>query len=350
MLELLPAIIRLILTDLASAPSNGRNSPLPSKNTATWQSTINELRMHRLTPLTGYTMRSLGIDHKIPAPVAATLAEDYRKTLLANSLLMRTLRELLAALAKAGIQPIILKGSLLATIYYPDTGTRPLGDVDLLVRPEESSVIQQTFTSMGFVMHGNPETEDAIYYRNDQGMSFDIHYRFMLFPPEIRDQISEEVTITDLGELPVKHWEPNAQLVHLLVHLLGHRQDSGFMLGWLLDLAFVVRHEGARLCPDRIKSLMPDPKQEEMLWKALGFLSDHGDIVIPESLQSSVASVRPLNLLGVLRDRRLARWGLPGIRGWLRMLACRMKLKSPPRASYPSVGDLAQSLLRSGRE
>ena len=306
--------------------------------------------MHRITPLAGYKMRSLGIDREIPAPFAAAFADDYRKTLLANSLLMRTLRELLDALAKAGIQPIVLKGSLLANVYYPDSGTRPLGDIDLLVRPEESSDIQQTFESMGFVMHGNTETEDAIYFRNDKGMSFDIHYRFTLFPPEIRDQISEDVTIPVLGEQPIRHWEPNAQLVHLMVHLLGHRPDSGFILGWLLDLAFVVQHEGARLCPDRIKSLMPDGEQEEMLWKALGFLSAHSDLVIPEPLRRSVESTRPLSLQGILRDRRLAQWGLPSIRGWLRILACWTHLKSPPNASYPSIGDLAQCYRRSGRE
>ena len=306
--------------------------------------------MHRITPLVGYKMRSLGIDREIPEPFAAAFADDYRKTFLANGLLMRTLREILGALAKAGIRPIVLKGSLLANVYYPDSGTRPLGDVDLLVRPEESPVIQQTFESMGFVMHGNTETEDAIYYRNDMGMSFDIHYRFTLFPPEIRDQILDEVTITALGERPIRCWEPNAQLVHLVVHLLGHREESGFMLGWLLDLAFVVQHEGARLCPDRIKSLMPKREQEVMLWKALGFLGAHGNLVIPESLRRSVESARPLSLQGILRDRRLAQWGLPGIRGWLRMLACRMHLKSPPSASYPSIGDLAQSYRRSGRE
>ena len=225
-----------------------------------------------------------------------------------------------------------------------------MGDIDLLVRPEESSAIQQAFTSMGFASHGEWGVDGAVYFRNDHGVVFDVHDRFTLFPPEMRDGITEEVALPGLAGQLVKCWEPNAQLVHLLVHLCGHRRLSGLILGWLLDLAFVVRRDGARLCSDRLMSLTPSPEQQRMLWRALGFLRTQAGLVIPEPLRTSVDSVPPLSLPGILRDQRLARWGLPSTRGWLRMLACRLHLKALPGATYPSMGDLARGLLPAGRE
>lgn len=286
----------------------------------------------------------------VPAPCDAAFVSDYRQTLVANTHLMRTLEQLLPRLAGGGVRPIVLKGALLANVYYPDLGTRPMGDIDLLIRPDESAVVLKAFTAMGFAPHGDYDLDGAVYFRNSRGVIFDVHARFSLFPPEMRDGITEEVAMHGLGGQSVKCWEPNAQLVHLLVHLWGHRPLSGLILGWLLDFAFVVRRDGARLCPRRLESLMPHPEQLRVLWRALGFLREQAGLIIPDHLQGSVDSEPPLRLPGILRDQRLARWGLPSVRGWLRLLACRLHLKTLPGAKYPSMSDLARCLLSSGRD
>lgn len=295
-------------------------------------------------------LRSTGMDRMVPTPYDTTFANDYRQTLAANTLLMHTLRQLMPALAEAGVRPIILKGALLADVYYPDLGTRPMGDIDLLFRAEEARVAHPVFKAMGFTPRDDNTSNDAIVLRNSRGITCDVHHHFSLFPPEMRDGITEEVAMPSLGGQPVKCWEPNAQLVHLLVHLCGHRPFSGLIIGWLLDLAFVVRRDGERLCPKQLESLMPHPKQLRMLWRALGFLREHAGLIIPKDLQESVDSEPPLRLPGILRDQRLARWGLPSMRGWLRLLACHLHLSTPPMANYPSMSDLAQSMLPSGRD
>ena len=349
-LELLPKLLRVVLAGPKASAAANSTPILPQKDAAAWQAGLDEVRAHRVAPVLGYMLRSLGLDRTVPAPYAAALAGDYRQTLVANTLLMRNLGQLLPALADVGVRPIVLKGALLANVYYPDLGARPMGDLDLLIRPEESTAVQQVFTTMGFAAHGEWGVEGAVYFRNAQGVVFDVHDRFTLYPPEMRDGITTEVAMPSLAGQMVKCWEPNALLVHLLVHLWGHRSLAGLILGWLLDLAFVVQRDGASLCPDRLKSLMPNPQQQQLLWRALGFLQTQAGLVIPEPLRASVDGVRPLSLEGILRDQRLARWGLPGLRGWLRLLACRMHLKARPGASYPSMGDLAKGLLPAGRE
>tara|TARA_R110002094_G_scaffold71631_1_gene80207 strand:- start:1196 stop:2086 length:891 start_codon:yes stop_codon:yes gene_type:complete len=295
-------------------------------------------------------LRSMGLDRMVPAPYDAAFINDYRKTLVANTHLMHTLGRLVFALAESDVRPIVLKGALLANAYYPDLGTRPMGDIDLLIRADESVVVHQVFLAMGFEPHGDYNVDGAVYYRQMSGVVFDVHARFALFPTEMRDGITEEKAMPSLAGQLVKCWEPNAQLVHLLVHLWEHRPSAGLILGWLLDLAFVVCRDGARMCPRQLQNLMPQPEQLTLLWRALGFLRAQAGLVIPEALRASVDTVPPLHLPGILRDQRLARWGLPSMRGWARLLACRLHLKSLGDAKYPSLSDLTRCLLRSGRD
>jgi hypothetical protein len=57
----------------------------------------------------------------------------YRRAWYRNQLLFRTLGGVLDALAGAGIDAMLLKGTSLASRYYPHPATRPMVDIDLLV-------------------------------------------------------------------------------------------------------------------------------------------------------------------------------------------------------------------------
>ncbi len=70
------------------------------------------------------TARSLGLDH-----VAA---------------------EVSAALRRADIPVVLLKGAALATWLYDDGAVRPYGDIDLLVAPAEHSRAEAVLVSLGF--------------------------------------------------------------------------------------------------------------------------------------------------------------------------------------------------------
>jgi hypothetical protein len=348
LLELLSELLRIAIAD--ESYSGTRLTDMPKKDANAWDTALNETRAHRVTPLLGYMLRSTRMDRAVPAPFDTAFANDYRQTLVANTQLAHTLEQVIPALSESDIKPIVLKGALLADAYYPDLGTRPMGDIDLLIQAEELDVALQIFGAMGFTPHSDHTGEDATKLCNSRGITIDLHDRFTLFPPDMRDGVTEEASMRCLAGQPVKCWEPNAQLVHVLVHQYGHRPLSGLILGWLLDLAFIVRRDGERLCPKRIEDLMPDSQQLKMLWRALGFLSKHAGLVIPSQLRGAVESEPTLRLPGILRDQRLARWGLPSTRGWLRLLACHLHLKSPPTSKYPSMSDLAHCLRSSGRD
>lgn len=59
--------------------------------------------------------------------------------------------EVLDALNRCGIEATVLKGMHTAFVYFPDPSTRPLSDVDLLVRPGDADAANRLLAEAGFV-------------------------------------------------------------------------------------------------------------------------------------------------------------------------------------------------------
>ncbi|HVH12034.1 MAG TPA: nucleotidyltransferase family protein [Longimicrobium sp.] len=61
------------------------------------------------------------------------------------------LGDALAALAAAGVEPILVKGAATAHTLFPEPGTRPMSDVDLVVRPAAIGAAERALAGAGFV-------------------------------------------------------------------------------------------------------------------------------------------------------------------------------------------------------
>ena len=83
----------------------------------------------RLLPLAWYRLQDVA-----PRDRTFEIAKGvYRRAWYRNQLLFRELSGILDTLAEARIDAMLLKGSSLATRYYPNPATRPMVDLDVLV-------------------------------------------------------------------------------------------------------------------------------------------------------------------------------------------------------------------------
>ncbi|MCP5057479.1 MAG: nucleotidyltransferase family protein [bacterium] len=157
-----------------------------------------------------------------------------------------------------------------------------------------------------------------------------------------------------IGVSKLRVLDPDAMLLLLVHHMRGHLAGSGYQLRWLIDLVYVLRHWGGRIDPERLGSLRPEPRDLALLGRILGLLSRELGVVPPPALVPLSGRVPPLGLSEVLRQRRLAIWGLPGPKGWARLIARvlgQRPRKSPPRP-LPGFSDLLEwprDLLRERR-
>jgi len=129
------------------------------------------------TGLAGWVASRLPAGHALRPAL-----EPARLGLLARQMLSRrTMLDLLRACAEAGIESVLLKGFMLAEFAYPVPGTRPYGDVDLLIRPEQLPLLLSVAGGLGWREDGTAERvggwthEIAHFYSPDRQVRLDVH-------------------------------------------------------------------------------------------------------------------------------------------------------------------------------
>ena len=254
--------------------------------------------------------------------------------------LMHVLTRVLKELKEQDVVPVIWKGAVLADLFYPDLGTRRMGDIDFAIEPHLMQRATDAFASAGFTARRDLPTPDAIYFSNPSGILFDVHYRVRLFEGHDQETLTIDLAPNRLDFPAIRVLEPNAMFAQLIHHLHGHRRDVGYLLLWLVDLAFVLREWSDQLNFRRIVQYIPEPQHSLALVRAMNFLATECDLVVPDSLHRSHVNVVPLKLDEVLRSKRLVEWGLPSLRGWARLAACRLGVWPGHGRPFPQCRDL----------
>jgi Uncharacterised nucleotidyltransferase len=179
-----------------------------------------------------------------------------RRVTASNMAALAELEALRAALRRAGRQVVVLKGAaLIPAAYHGAVELRPLGDVDLLVRPRELDDIVAWLKARGYRPFARSST-----FLSRGPVAFDLHTEiagsswvarkadaFRLDPVALwRD--ARPLDRDDPSALALS---PEHQRLHLVVHALKHSYSR---LIWLVDIALmlgVVADEGALLAEAR---------------------------------------------------------------------------------------------------
>jgi len=100
-----------------------------------------------------------------------------------------------------------------------------------------------------------------------------------------------------------------------------------------------VRALDGDLDPERVRALAPSVRDHCELLSALAFLRREFGLPLPARFAVD-DSADGLSLAGVLREGRLRCWGIPGWRGWARLLAGRKKRGKKANRRRLRWGDL----------
>ncbi len=147
----------------------------------------------------------------------------------------RACLELSAALDRAGIPHVFVKGSDLRYRLYPDPSRRHSNDVDLLVRPESARGAVEAWVAAGGELRGDPSSFVGGRYHEIEGslrgVSVDLHATLVQAGRsryESRDVIGRRESISiEGGALPVPSREDSLALV--LIHIGRHEGGSEYV-------------------------------------------------------------------------------------------------------------------------
>lgn len=203
------------------------------------------------------------------ADLPADVAEGYRgalRQLRLQAALWDLERDfVLSLLAAKGIPTVLLKGSALRLMAYPDPVQRPFGDLDVLV-PEGAT--DQAVAVLGEAGYRGDAEQRARLYREHHhhlilrkalGFIVEVHWAlepvrspFLLDPEAFR---RDARTLTTAGGVPVR--VPSAE--HCVLHLSTQSMEDGFSrLGRLVDLDRIIATAGAEfawpwLCAEAVR-------------------------------------------------------------------------------------------------
>lgn len=86
--------------------------------------------------------------HLKATPAAAELLQAYRLHAIQAALHEINIKHVLVLLRAADVEPLLVKGWAIARLY-PEPGTRPYGDIDLCVRPEDYCTARDVLRAAG---------------------------------------------------------------------------------------------------------------------------------------------------------------------------------------------------------
>ncbi len=200
------------------------------------------------------------IHARLGAPDAAGIASPaveralgaLRDRVRRDNLLLVARAELaLAVLSRAGVRPVVLKGTDFLHRLYRSLDERTVDDVDLLIRPAELEASLRSLVAAGFRL---PEEPRALHYVRTShhvplggpgpiGVDFELHWnlaqsgRFRIDATALVDRALPIAIGSERG----LRLAPTDAVAHLVLHHFTHYFDR--RLKWIVDLAHIERAE-----------------------------------------------------------------------------------------------------------
>ncbi len=186
-------------------------------------------------PLLGYWAGQGLLD--VEPPVRSLLRLHYAHNCRRMESLARHAAMAVEALASAGVGVTVLKGMHTAYSYFPEPGTRPASDIDLLIEPADHPIAADTLARLGYVpgavscgeqawrMSGSPtEPRSLSLTHQDNPWNIDLHTsldrRYSPGASMIRldravgERIRQPWPLTEKGTV----FPPGELALHLAVH------------------------------------------------------------------------------------------------------------------------------------
>jgi hypothetical protein len=199
-----------------------------------------ELREQRIGPLLHQALCRQGLLDAQPAAVRDAVRRASREEALLEPFRHDAVVAVLDALGKAGVRPIVFKGTALAYTCYPEPFLRPRLDTDLLIRRGDFDRVCDVVERLGFTRalqtSGDYVTHQCAFVGGSHGVrvALDVHWKMAdpqafadLFPFDELERAA--VDLPALGAYARTVSDPHALLVACM-HRVAHHYDREYLL------------------------------------------------------------------------------------------------------------------------
>lgn len=216
-----------------------------------WQTLRERSRVEGMDALLFAHATEAGLLPVMPIDVAEALMATYRTNWIWNRRLRGEQRRIVDAILASGIDVVLVKGVTLAARYYGEIALRPVGDIDVLVRPEDAADCGRILTTCGYTPLPGREkptqwhalVNRALAYRGDAGITIDLHWALASLPPYVAAFPQAEIwncaESLDPSGPSTKRLSTADELRFLCYHYAAQHRDKRLI--WLVDIAEILR-------------------------------------------------------------------------------------------------------------
>lgn len=231
----------------------------------------------------------------------AALRGLVRRQALVEALQAGQTRRVLDRLAACGVRPVLIKGVPLAYTVYAKPYHRPRGDVDLVIRKEDTAVVREAMERLGYRRSGRIDGEQITHqfqYWTDRPADvrheFDFHWR-LAEPVLFADLLSYDdldrraVPIPALGDHARGASDVDALFI-ACIHRVAHHNDADDLI-WLYDIRLLA----ARLSADgwsAFADLAARTRSGAVCAASLTAAVAAGEVFVPPAVREALASAR----------------------------------------------------------
>lgn len=218
---------------------------------AAWQALRERSRAEGMDALLFAHTTEAGLPPVMPASVADAFMATYRTNWIWNRRLRGEQRRIVDAILAHGIDVVLVKGVTLAERYYGEIALRPIGDIDLLVRPEDAAACGLILSTCGYTPLPGREkptqwhalVNRALAYRSDAGITIDVHWALASLPPYVtafpQAEIWNSTENLDPAGPSARRLSTADELRFLCFHYAAQHIDKRLI--WLVDIAEILR-------------------------------------------------------------------------------------------------------------
>lgn len=196
---------------------------------------------YRLLPLLYARLSSLGFDD----PLMGRLKGVYRRAWYDNNLLFGRVAPAIAALEAAGVETMLLKGLPIAISYHASHATRPMADLDLMVRSDQVEAARRILGQLGWTAstkhpaHESPDLH-AQDLHNPQGAELDLHWHCLREAPGEAIDAWFWASARPITFQGVQTRQPAATQLLVQTVLHGLRSNLEPSIRWVSDAAALI--------------------------------------------------------------------------------------------------------------
>jgi hypothetical protein len=227
-------------------------------------------------------------------PDAGRLKAIHRRSWASNQLALRVGQRSLQALRAAGVETLVLKGAALIELAYGDAGARPVGDIDVAVRPSQIETAVEALRGAGIQpTDPDPVRKLAIHHSrafvDKGGQEVDLHAR-VLWLPVLNDELWEGAVAVELAGVPTTALCPTDQLLHVCVH--GAAWNRRRPVRWAADACKVMAASSEEIDWERLEAMAVTGRLTAPLRECLSWMSDELDAPVDAGTLRALWTVR----------------------------------------------------------